>query len=388
MWPKERVALLAIHGMGQQHPFEILDGFVRGLRQTLEAQNPGAITVSHSLRNADGWIESCVSLKKDGDESTAIDCYEYYWAHETQWRTDMGEVFDWILTTGIAAQKYYAENKDLVKAYEQRGVDAFGNGRFKKYWYMKHLGIPFRIAHTLLVVGAPLISAFPRLAKPIQFLMRVIGFFTKSFIVDSLGDVTIYTTSDVKAEHFEVRKNILDGAVKKVEWLMQSTQPSYGRIVLVGHSLGSVIAYDTLNRVNNRMNIGTIPAELKTKIRGLVTFGSPLDKIAFFFRERAERDDYVRKQMLDQLHSFKAKSWTPGWEPPVPVSNHIQAFLDAHTRWINFWDEKDPISGPLDFYDIPDGDNRELHQGQPWLKAHTTYWQQTEMWEHVVRDVL
>ncbi|MGB2694257.1 MAG: hypothetical protein WBD55_03615 [Dehalococcoidia bacterium] len=389
MWPNERVALLAIHGIGQQDPFEILDGFVQSLRKTLEAQNPGStIAASHILRDENGWTESCLSLTKDGDEETAIDCYEYYWAHETQRRIDMGEVFDWVFKTGLAAEKYYAENQELVRAYEQRGDDAFSGGRFKKYWYLKHLGKAGWFAHKLLTAAPLLFSTFPRAAKPIQFLMRVIGSFTKPFIADSLGDVTIYTTTDVKSVHFPIRRNILNGAVQKVEWLLQSERPSYDRIVLVGHSLGSVIAYDTLNRVNNRMNIGPLAPDVGKKIKGLVTFGSPLDKIAFFLRERAKGNQEVRRQILDQLYSFKTKTWNPDWVPSAPVKNEIRAYLDDHTRWINFWDKKDPISGPLDFYKIKEGDNRELLQGQPWLKAHTTYWRHTEMWEQVINDLL
>lgn len=35
MWPQARTALLVIHGVGQQSPFDTLDGFVGGLREAL-----------------------------------------------------------------------------------------------------------------------------------------------------------------------------------------------------------------------------------------------------------------------------------------------------------------------------------------------------------------
>ena len=71
-----------------------------------------------------------------------------------------------------------------------------------------------------------------------------------------------------------------------------STSPYvYDRVLIAGHSLGSVIAYDTLNELLDRARSSNstahafAPRDLE-KLRGLVTFGCPLNKIFYFSREQ------------------------------------------------------------------------------------------------------
>lgn len=394
MWPKKRTAILVIHGIGEQSPFDTLDGFVRGLWPTLEANNPGSkITACHHVRNLDGWTENYVTLVKDGQEATAIDCFEYYWAHQTQRQIDAGEVFDWLVKTGVAAQKYYDEMSAEAVAYEQQGTEPFGKQyviagrpRFKKYWYLKRAGPAMRVAQVLISLLDPLVSRFPIVTKPIQFAMRLVGSVVKPFVVGYFGDVVIYTTTDIKSKHYEIRAKILEGSVKRVEWLMKSEKPEYGNIILAGHSLGSVIVYDTFNRINHALNVGQLPVSLNTKLTGFVSFGSPLDKTAFFLRERASNEQFIKKQIHAHYHSFKAKAPSPSWVPPKPVENAILPLLN-HVRWLNFFDAKDPVSGPLDFYDIQAGDNRELKLDKGWGVAHVAYWDHGPMYEQIVRDL-
>jgi hypothetical protein len=61
----------------------------------------------------------------------------------------------------------------------------------------------------------------------------------------------------------------------------------YDQVVIAGHSQGSVIAYDTLNELLDRARSSNAtshpinPSDLD-KLRGLVTFGCPLNKIFNF----------------------------------------------------------------------------------------------------------
>lgn len=383
MWPEKRTAILVIHGMGQQDPLETLDRLVQPLMAALEEGNPETtIELSHGLLGNRDWPEHRISIKAK-NENDPIDCFEYYWAHKVQRRIDAGEVFDWLLQTGIGAQKFYNEHRkemEAGKARRKKGVDSpFGEEEFKKLWYLKHAGLPLRLAHLLMLVTPPIAAA----AKPVQSLARLVGSVIKPTIVDSFGDVTIYTSTDKKSEFYDARQDILDGAVASVEWLMSS--PDYDRVVLVGHSLGSVIAYDALNRINNRMNAGLADRTLKAKLTGLATFGSPLDKTAFLFRERAEANQVVRRQMLDNYHGFKSKGWQPGGDGVAPVANEIEPLLDEHVRWLNFWDPKDPVAGHLDFYDRVD--NIEMDLGLGRHKAHSGYWR-SGMWNQIIEKLL
>src|SRR6202012_1250526 len=77
-----------------------------------------------------------------------------------------------------------------------------------------------------------------------------------------------------------------------------------------GHSLGSVIAYDTLNelldraRSSNPTSHPVDPGDLD-KLRGLITFGCPLNKIFYFSREQLPPAQALRRQLLDVLHGFR-----------------------------------------------------------------------------------
>ena len=157
-------------------------------------------------------------------------------------------------------------------------------------------------------------------------------------------------------------------------------------MILAGHSLGSVIAYDTLNRINIRTNVdgkNSLPIE---KLAGLITFGSPLDKIAFFFREQTPPDQFVRRQILAHLHSFKSKPLDFEKDDPV-VANPVAHNLDF-VPWVNYYAHNDPVSGHLDFYSIDSQDNVRLDLPQPWGVAHTGYWKSKEFYEDIAKRFL
>jgi hypothetical protein len=306
----------------------------------------------------------------------------------------MSQVFDWLVARGGAARKYYDENLALVKAYEGRKDTPFGYSpvkgrrRFDMYWYLKYAASGLKIVHLLVGLFGPLAASVPVVGKPFKIAGGLLAKLLQPVIVDVVGDIAIYTAMDMKSQHFEVRKRILDGATGSLEELIRSKAPEYQRVILVGHSLGSVVAYDALNRINNAIHSGRLNPELAPRIRGLVTFGSPLDKMAFFFRVRVEEHRFIKQQILSQYIGFKARNLKPGWTPPHEIQSHIKPYLDAKVRWINFWDSEDPISGPLDFYEIAREDNRGLKMGVDGSKSHTANWEYAGMYQQIVDDIL
>lgn len=247
VWPRETTAFLMVHGMGQQTPFDTLDAFARTLYRVLEARNPG-IQLTHDLKKRDGWTENYISFVKDGDPAT-VDIFEYYWAHETQRQITLAEVGDWL---------WKASGRDLR---------------------LRFAALLFRLIRlTDLSSGNP----YSRVVR------KIVTSWLGPIVVDSLGDVAIYTTTDIKSRHYPVRDRILSGAVERVRALLHDDR--YPRVILAGHSLGSVIALDALNRINHRMNVGLAPWVPATGkgITALVTFGSPLDKVRRFFSPRRQ----------------------------------------------------------------------------------------------------
>ena len=366
---KRPTAVLIIHGIGEQHPFQTLDGFASVFWNALERMNDDVFfTAKHTLARRSGWIQNCISLSRNDDPLT-IDFYEYYWAHKAQRQVTLPDIVQWLVETSRGARTFYDENEQLVQQYEGRSVDAFARGRFRKHWYLQHLGW-----------FMTLLSIFPSIVpiKVSRVLAPLLKWIEKKAI-DYVGDIVIYTATDIKSKFYSVRKDILDGAVDELTCLLNDER--YHQIIVAGHSLGSVIGFDALNRMNHAMNMGMLSPELARKIVGFITFGSPLDKVAFFFREHTPDDEYLRRQILVHYHSFKAKALT---EQPNPreLTNPFTSYLD-HVSWINFWDRDDKVSGQLDFYRVDE--NIPLSMGGDMLTAHTAYWEYPEMYERIIR---
>ncbi len=240
-----RTAILVIHGIGEQSPFETLDSFARKLWEILDPDptRPNLLG-QHVIKARNGWTEHYFSLSGAATHEPVVDIHEYYWAHQMSEKITLPEIVDWLLKVSAGARKYYGQNEALRQKYEAMGVKAFDrSGRFKSRWYLRHVGWLLRGLGFLRSIGIPAIP----LLEPL--ITGLVGRVSRS-IVNYVGDVAIYTTTDIKSKHYEIRSRILTESVQQMELLLKE----YERLVIVAHSLGSVIAFDTLNRVNLEMN--------------------------------------------------------------------------------------------------------------------------------------
>ncbi|RTQ46811.1 hypothetical protein EJV47_20785 [Hymenobacter gummosus] len=217
----------------------------------------------------------------------------------------------------------------------------------------------------------------------------------RNFLVQYLGDVAIYLDSYKVDRFHRVREQVkklahqtacvIYGACEQPPPDAPATAPlafAYDRIIVVGHSLGSVVAYDALNATLN-LDEG-LGGHLHTAGRtgGLITFGSPLDKTAYIFHTRSAPNSL---------------------RPPLTAS--VQPLIrDEAARkqivWYNIYSKADPISGPLDYYDLPRPrtgqpnaeppkdwavrNRRDLDSSTP-VAAHSQYWD-NHLLAHLIRQ--
>jgi hypothetical protein len=203
----------------------------------------------------------------------------------------------------------------------------------------------------------------------------------RGFLVDSLGDVSIYVTADEKSDLYETRAKILDEATD-LAWRLLTR---YKAVYIAGHSLGSVIAYDTVNRLQRHdraLQGGDHEEQSEARdydaLQGLFTFGSPLDKIEYFFRTKIGGDQAVRAQILSSLHGFR-RAKTHRLYAPYEFEPYTIPVPDGF-RWTNYYCLADPVSGRLDRYQ-PD-EQCDMHYKIP-LKAHTMYWTDPKFFAHM-----
>lgn len=380
MWPKKNTAFVVIHGAGAHRPFGVLDKFVRGFWNVLQDANQDLdIRWRHKLQRhgrlatlgrepGTTWIENYVSLAPTG--KPALDFYEYYWDCYMDHEIGLTDVIQWCSGISAGAKKFYHDHKELARKHEESGSGLFKDGEFKVGGYFILLGPAGRLLRSLRRLG---IARVPVLSSVITLLLSRL---LKS-IVDLMGDLVIYAQCDARSRNYAIRQKVVGGAVEELGLLLE--RDDYEQIIVAGHSLGSLIAYDALNRIILDMNAeGGIEPYKGQKIVGLVTFGSPLDKAAFFFREHTRAEEYVRRQTLAHLHGFKSRT-LPGDQVPISIDDPIKHHLNQ-AQWLNFYHLKDPVSGHLDAYEVDENilcDVEVRGSGE----AHAVYWFYDQMYE-------
>lgn len=188
-------------------------------------------------------------------------------------------------------------------------------------------------------------------------------------LVQYLGDVAIYVMP-YKVDAFnDLRKEIKETVYKVAHGVyalkdQSGKQPAYDHVIVLGHSLGSVIAYDALNRLihedKNAKSADALHIVDRTPL--FLTFGSPLDKTAFIFGAQGHGTTEARESLAASVQPL------------------IQSYEYRPARWINIYSPWDILSGNLDLYDLPEATdprkvkNLEDPDATTLLMAHTEYW--------------
>lgn len=184
------------------------------------------------------------------------------------------------------------------------------------------------------------------------------------FLVQYVGDVAVYVSPHSIDRFAEVRQKIRDCVYAGAQAVYAAAgEVAYDGIILVGHSLGSVVSYDVLNRLINEEQLqspGSSDVVRRTKL--LLTFGSPLDKTAYIFSTQTGRINPIREALAASTQPL------------------IQDYRFRAMSWINIYSPWDIISGALKYYDKrgtpspPAIRNLLDPDATTLLAAHTEYW--------------
>lgn len=392
--PKGRTAFIIIHGIGEQKPFETVDYFGRNWIKYFEQKKVDVklehIITEHKIPSfayTDNFIRISPS---DAKQDWVVDVHEYYWAYQTDNEITVSEVLRWAEKTLRGTIRFYSQpqNQPLLAALSTQQ----SNTQIFKY-RLRGLTVfirAFKLIYPLLRLGLWLILSISNPFLSGRFLQSPWTLSKQLLIpplVNYVGDIAIYTTTDAKSTQYQVRQEIITECLNLLKSIIQDQQGNYDKVVLAGHSLGSCIAYDTLNLLSLELSLPSSQHQnLPThKIAGLVTFGSPLDKIAFFFREARKKEEYIRSTILEHLTSFRIRAqerYNAGYLTENPIQNNLEQL-----RWINYFHQKDPISGHLDYYH--NLENVLMEYEAAWGgKAHQGYWVNFGFYEHIAKCFL
>lgn len=227
--------------------------------------------------------------------------------------------------------------------------------------------------------------AFAPLALRLLHVLGYLALATLTYIINrflttAIGDLAVYLGADTLSTNFIARSQILEECTQTVRGLLGSqldlvpdhSPTNYDRVVLAAHSLGSVIAYDTLNDLMAQNMASPTPDQTLERISALFTFGCPLNKVFYFFRAHTSPKTYVLDEILYALHNLRLRNPPPVGVQPSPVPFH------SKFQWLNAWCPLDVISGRMLFYQADQ--NQVVKQGFEPASAHTGYWKNPKLY--------
>jgi pimeloyl-ACP methyl ester carboxylesterase len=244
-FPKQ--AIVVIHGMGEQMPMDTIKGFVRAAWETVtdlatkDLPKPTEVWSKPDVRTGSLELRRITTRQTISTATFGIgvrsDFYELYWADLSGGST-WNQVKDWV--GGLLLRNPFTRvPRDVLLAWVV-------------LWLI-----------TLAVVVLSVAAALPETASigsihlweywPLKCLrdwkgwqltivIAALGWVATSFIVPYFGRVVRYTRA--KPDNIAARKNIRE---RGLALLSELHDKEYARIIIVGHSLGSILAYDLLS---------------------------------------------------------------------------------------------------------------------------------------------
>lgn len=382
----ESIGVLLVHGIGEQKRFEHLQAEVRHLAEAVAHHVAGAgsqatIDVSPGASSPVGAEKECwradggpvvtVTVKDAQNPATPrlikVCFHEVWWADLDEPDTLGAQFRFWSWGLSMWAKVGF----DQEAPAGQKGQMAFPNalGRSKWWVHQAKLRIRLLLVATLFALATFTIGLWNILMKRFRFK----GFPISRILTSYLGDVRLYAAEPTRdGGPLSDRNRPPRTAVRRrmVNGLVDMATGGYDRWYIVAHSLGTVVAFNGLEETAHclpnylsqerwmalpgrlkhdigRPGIdwppGYVPATGKMlpprpawlgdravidrqvlfeKLRGVVFYGSPLDKFACLW-------------------------------PMIVPRNRMAAEFPELCEWINIWDPTDPVSGSLDFFNPP-----------------------------------
>ena len=402
---KPKQAVILIHGVGEQKPNQTLRSFVQ------------SITTGKKYYNKADHISEIPELRRlqlFGSKYTPpTDCYELYWAHNTQDKI-------------VPIIRYFAK---LIFSKTKT------NEKLSRHLRILRVA---SIALSLLAIYSTTITMNSNIAKIAGALIPIFTLYaTYRFVYNYMGKASSYLNPSY--DTVVNRSRIRTQGIKLLDKIHKSNK--YFRVILVGHSLGSVIGYDILTHYWNTIipNETMIPPKGKIfkafkensqvlndgaktpgerielfqqaqhgfwrelreckfpwLVSDFITLGSPLAHAPALISESlSEFDDRKNEREYPQCPPIDWSNRDLMYQYDISANNTHRAFnrpehdcLFMCTRWTNIYFDSerlfhgDAIAGPVGgifgkgIKDVAIPADGELPT------CHTKYWDNTESGQH------
>lgn len=227
---KKKQAVVLIHGIGEQMPMDTLRGFIESVSEEgdLFYNKPDLMSASLELRRFQARHNSAIARP-------ITDFYEYYWAHHLR-SGSFKSVLRWLAT--------------LLGRFPSKIPRSLKPVYFFTWGSLLLLVLAACLGLLLLGSEAPSFREgglvyFSSVVILIGFLASTARALSSSFVLGVVADAARYLTP--APENIEARNKIRAEGIKLLRALHESGR--YFRIIVVGHSLGSVIGYDIIRNL-------------------------------------------------------------------------------------------------------------------------------------------
>lgn len=388
-----KTAFLVVHGIGQHDKYDTLAGFAAGLLQSMD----GTPALQRVLVPVGEGVDSALTLSTPGRQ---VDIFEYYYQPQLQRSVAAADVsafvFHTIRRVRAAYRKYDFPGKREELRRRQAAKEPADAELIAWHYMLRHGKTRASALLALPLIGLyRLWSIAPgMLQRPLEWLG---SWLLETYVLEVFGDLVAYLAINPKARLHSKRNEILTGCAQRIEHLLGA---GYDEVVVAGHSLGSVVAYDALSLVARHAACGLFDETRCDRLKGFITFGSPLDKVALVFWPTAEvgscagtawdvRHDAIYAGMLPHFYGMRSAWVEKQLKSPV-VQPDSTVFDGVH--WVNYYCDRDLVSGYLDAYDGVE--NRKIgiaDQDIHLFKAfsqHSIYWASSEMFDGLVAEFI
>jgi hypothetical protein len=249
-----RQAVVIVHGIGEQRPMETLRGFVRGVIGIDRNQKKNLPFYSKPDRISDSLELRRLTVDKKYTGDTPTDFYELYWQH-LMTGTTLSHIQSWL---------------EMLLLRQFKSVPQ----RLRLWWCLAWMTIILVLFAAISLFGYFLYLGNPPVVKGIWavfliFLVRpllipLLRYLVVKFGINYVGDAARYLSPF--PENVGIRHKIRSAGLNLLRGLHLDPLRRYDRIIVVGHSLGSVIAYDILT---------CLWQEMHSKVERTGTDGNP-----------------------------------------------------------------------------------------------------------------
>jgi hypothetical protein len=376
----ERVGIILVHGIGEQKRFAHLDAEIRGIIEGLKRRKSARLTVEILSGNAaaynaehDTWASGSQPSARitvfEPNRNVEINVHEVWWADVNESYSLAKQIRFWMWGLSVWNFPESKSRPDL------RGfADAMLPPPAPDDAARQKASVRFR----LFLAGLFFLVAAFSLGAAVFFAKRLFGLEAPDFVrvfVNYISAVKLYNQSTRQGSGLLPNSHgfldTLDDPPRvsirrrMIQAIVAVASQKYNRWYILGHSLGSVVSFngimengqafanylsrETWDDLKSRgwagpktidvLHFANIPPgpmspsrpvwladdelvyreEIFGKFRGLLTYGSPLGKFAEL------------------------------WPARVPI-NKVEPVFQTNTEWINVYDGRDPVSGPLNVF--------------------------------------